>query len=145
MFSKNLSLLYFDTPPLPFVQRYGWYYRYSINFDKLQEAFQIFTGTHDFRSFCTGDHYRAGTVRKIDTIDIIKESSSSALQIVFTGERFMRHMIRRLVGAAIAVATRTDLSCTDLHTIFAAKNPSHSLPTAPACGLLLYKIIYRSY
>lgn len=134
----------FDQPPLPFVQRYGWYYRYPINRDKLQEALQVFVGSHDFRSFCTGDNYQAGTVRTIDQIEVSWVPEKDMLQITFVGERFMRHMIRRLVGAAVTIAARSALTNDDLLKVLAAKNPAHALPTAPASGLLLYKIIYRS-
>ena len=53
-------------------------------------------------------------------------------------------MIRRIVGACLEVASRDSLSINDLHTALAECNPEQILPKAPAHGLLLYKIQYKS-
>jgi tRNA pseudouridine38-40 synthase len=129
--------------PLPFVGKYGWFCSRKIDFDVLKQALLLFTGTHDFRAFCTGDKYQAGTVRTIDTFSFTIIETLRVVQIVCVGERFMRHMIRRLVGAALFVATQKKVTLDDVQRVLAEKNPAHSLPTAPACGLLLYQIAYR--
>lgn len=129
--------------PLPFVQRYGWFYKYPIDQQKLKELTNIFIGKHDFRSFCTGEEMGDDTVRTIDEIIVEEFKRFNMLRITVKGERFMHHMIRRLVGALFEGASRHYLSKKDLCDILAAKNPEHELPNAPAKGLLLYKIIYQ--
>jgi tRNA pseudouridine38-40 synthase len=130
--------------PLPFVQRYGWFYKYPIDQQKLKELTKIFVGKHDFRSFCTGDEMGEDTIRTIDEIIIEEFKRFNMLRVTVKGERFMRHMIRRLVGALLEGASRNYLSERDLCDILAAKNPEHELPNAPAKGLMLYKIIYHA-
>jgi tRNA U38,U39,U40 pseudouridine synthase TruA len=51
-------------------------------------------------------------------------------------------MIRRIVGAALAVATKNGHTLQSLQNIMNARNPRHTLPNAPAQGLMLYKIKY---
>jgi len=52
-------------------------------------------------------------------------------------------MIRRIVGASLAVASRPGFSVKDIKKVMDACNPGHTLPNAPAQGLLLYKIVYK--
>lgn len=149
-FNPRTSVLYkiyhyylFQERPMPFMQRYGWYVRYPINLEKLAAALRFFEGTKDFRSFCTGESYSAGTQRTIIEFSCKIIGEFNAIQISCIGERFMRHMVRRLVGAAVAYATHSDMSLDELGSVLAACNPAHNLPTAPASGLVLYKIVYR--
>jgi tRNA U38,U39,U40 pseudouridine synthase TruA len=53
-------------------------------------------------------------------------------------------MIRRIVGACVAVATSPDLNLEDIKKVLAQKNPCHTLPNAPAKGLILEQIVYDS-
>jgi tRNA pseudouridine38-40 synthase len=112
---------------------------------KLQECLNVFIGTHDFRSFCTGttEELKSGTIRKIDEIAIEYSEQLGAHRIVVKGQKFLHHMIRRIVGACIEVASRDDLNINVLHAALAVKNPSQILPNAPAKGLLLYNIQYQ--
>jgi len=138
---KTYYYHFFTKRPLPFVQRYGWYYRYPIDIKKLQKALNVFVGTHDFRSFCTGDEHE-DTVRTIDTISLEYFARFNAYRIMVKGPRFLRYMIRRIVGAAIEVASRDNLPINYLQEVLDEKDPEQTLPNAPAKGLLLYKIRY---
>lgn len=135
---------FFDKYPSTFVQRFGWYYRYKVDGAKLQQCLNIFVGTHDFRSFCTGtaEELTSGTIRTIDEITIEYSEQLGAHRIVVKGKKFLHHMIRRIVGACMEVASREDLNTDILAAALAAKNPAQILPNAPAKGLLLYKIEY---
>jgi len=134
---------FFTKRPLPFVQRYGWYYRYPINIEKLKKALNVFVGTHDFRSFCSSDDERENTVRTVDSISLQYFTRFNAYRIAVKGPRFLRHMIRRIVGAAIEVASREQLTVNYLKEVLKEKDPEQTLPNAPAKGLLLYKVIYE--
>ena len=52
-------------------------------------------------------------------------------------------MIRRIVGASLAVASRPGGSVMTLEHVMNKRDPGHTLPNAPAKGLLLYKIMYE--
>ena len=140
---KTYYYHFFQERPLPFGARYGWYYRYPVNIDKLKQALEVFVGTHDFRSFCTGDEYE-NTVRTIDAIDVEWIAEFNVYRISVKGPGFLRYMIRRIVGACLEVASRDTLTINDLKIALDQKNPLQLLPTAPAHGLLLYKVVYHS-
>jgi len=140
---KTYYYHFFQERPLPFSARYGYYYRYPVDTDKLKECLNVFVGTHDFRSFCTGDDYE-NTVRTIDAVDIEYIHRFKAYRVSIKGPGFLRYMIRRIVGACLEVASRDTLKIDDLKIALEQKNPLQLLPTAPAKGLMLYKIIYYS-
>ena len=140
---KTYFYHFFQERPLPFFGRYGWYYRYPVNQEKLKEALNVFVGTHDFRSFCTGDEYE-NTVRTIDAVDVEYLHRFRAYRISVKGPGFLRYMIRRIVGACLEVASRDTLQINDLKIALEKKNPLQLLPTAPAKGLMLYKIVYSA-
>lgn len=131
----------FASRPLPLQQRYGAFYRFPVSLAKLREAAAVFVGTHDFRSFCTGDEHE-DTVRTIFSIDI-REVESGVLCLEFCGPKFLRYMIRRIVGACLHVASRPELSVSYLRAVLEEKNPEQTLPNAPAKGLVLHCILYK--
>lgn len=139
---KTYYYHFFQERPLPFCARYGWYYRYPVSIEYLKQALEIFVGTHDFRSFCTGNDYE-NTVRTIDAVAVEYIARFKAYRIVIKGPGFLRYMIRRIVGACLEVASRDRLDLDNLKTILAEKNPEQSLFTAPAHGLVLAKIVYN--
>ena len=108
---------------------------------KLEQALQVFVGTHDFRSFATGDE-KESTVRTIDAISLHYCKRLGAYRIMVTGKGFLKYMVRRIVGACLEVASHDILSIDDLEAVLAAKNPEHHLPKAPAQGLLLRRVCY---
>ncbi len=140
--SKTYYYHVFIKRPLPFVQRYGYFHKTFLDEQKLRAALDVFIGTHDFRAFSTDEPPEKDTVRKIDTIKIEYFKRFDAYRIAVTGEKFLRHMVRRIVGAALAVASRENMSVDLVKEVLASKDPNNVLPTAPAKGLLLYKIEY---
>jgi tRNA pseudouridine38-40 synthase len=139
---KTYYYHFFQERPLPMSARYGYYYRYPVQLKKLKKALSVFIGTHDFRSFCTGDEYE-NTVRTINAIDVEYISEVKGYRITIKGPGFLRYMIRRIVGACLEVSSRDNLNLVDLQKALDAKNPLQLLPTAPAQGLLLYEIEYH--
>lgn len=129
--------------PLPMAQRYRWHVQKQPNIDKLQDCLNIFIGTHDFRSFCTGDDMGEDTTRTIDSINVNFIEQEDAYCIEVKGPSFLRYMIRRIVGASITVAGRDHLAVNYLYNVLIEQNPLQTLPTAPAQGLVLDSIIYK--
>ena len=140
--AKTYHYHFFTDRPSPFIHRYGWYFYKKVNFDKLQRALDCFVGTHDFRSFATDEHERE-TIRTIDAISIDYCEQFGAHRIVVTGEKFLRHMIRRMVGTALEVSSRDSLSTDTIIEKLNNKNPANALINAPAQGLFLYDVRYR--
>lgn len=140
---KTYAYHFFQERPLPFAARYGWYYRYPVDIEKLKKCLAVFVGTHDFRSFCTGDDMDS-TMRTIDEVSVEFIKEFNAYRISIKGPGFLRYMIRRIVGACLEVASRATMSPDDLKKVLEQKNPLQTLPTAPSQGLCLFNIEYNS-
>lgn len=134
---------FFTQRPLPFIQRYGYFYPYKLDSALLKTALQFFIGTHDFASFRNSEDTRENTIRTIDSIALDYLPRYKAYRITVIGQKFLRHMIRRIVGASLHVATKGYTALPLLEKVMNARNPAHTLPNAPAQGLMLYKIIYK--
>lgn len=140
---KTYYYHFFVERPLPFIQRYGYFYPHTVDFDLLKRALQFFVGTHDFCSFKSSEDMRTNTVRTIDSINLEYFKKYNVYRITIKGQKFLRHMIRRIVGASLSVASKNSHSLELLQSVMAACDPRHTLPNAPAQGLMLYKIIYK--
>ena len=132
----------FPKRPLPFVARYGWWFRHSFDADALHEAMQAFVGTHDFRSFAAGTYEKQSTICTIYSIHVVWYKRYDAYQIRIAGDRFLQHMVRRMVGAAMGVATGR-FEKDDIIKALAEQNAHQHFITAPGSGLLLRAIRYE--
>ena len=127
--------------PLPFVARYGLQVYGTIDWDLFEQALQLFVGTHTFEAFYTGDD--RDPIRTIYEIRL-ERIEDRFYRVAVTGRSFLRHMVRRIVGAALAVAQREALSLDDIIHALQTGKTNCQLPTAPAKGLLLYEIRYKN-
>lgn len=130
--------------PLPEKSKFVWYSRSSIEIERLVEALNRFVGTHDFAAFATIEHgTEKTTVKNIHSIICDYVPDYSYWNIKITAPSFLRHMIRRVVGASIFFAQHTKLPLDIITESLALKTRKVELPTAPAKGLVLNTITYH--
>lgn len=131
--------------PQPFVARYGWRYDFidKVDVDQFYKSLQLYVGEHDFASFCKVDEDNKNTVRRIDSVEIERIKRFGALRVIIKGPGFLRFQIRRMIGYALDVVRRPDLSIEYLKGLL--NNPDHRqiLTKAEARGLCLRKVIYK--
>ena len=139
---KTYYYHFFLKHPLPHINRYGYYITKPVDLEKLASCLAVFKGTHDFRSFCTGNEQES-TIRTIDSIALIYLKNYRCYRITIKGPGFLRYMIRRIVGACFDIATDTAFSPARLIQSLEEKNPQQNYKTAPACGLILATIRYN--
>lgn len=114
--------------------------------ETIKICLEMITGTHDFASFeASGSRdLNAPSVRgSIRTLHeaIFTQITPDILQFQFTGDGFLRHMVRNLVGTLLEAGNgkRTPLK---FKQSLQARKRSTAGPTAPAHGLVLEKIFY---
>ncbi len=145
--SKTYDYYISPTRMVPFLARYCVPYYAKFDIPLLQKNLNVFLGTHDFRSFCTGDD-KESTVRTITAISVIYLKRYTMYRVRVQGPGFLRYMIRRIIGASLQAMTMqlengiAD-SATFLHDVLQEKNPQQNLKTAPAHALMLRAIEYR--
>ena len=138
---KTYFYHFFTDPPSPFTQRFGWYCHRSVNIEKLKQALSLFVGRHDFGAFAT-DSADKDTIKTVDSIQLQYLEQTSTWRVIVKGKSFLHHMVRKMVGAAIDVASRENIPISSISELLVSKNPNHTLLNAPAKGLVLDNICY---
>ncbi len=131
--------------PLPFLARYGWLYKFidQVDLGKFEKSLNLYIGEHDFGSFCKVDEDDKNTVRKIDSIKLERFDRFGILRVSVKGPGFLRFQIRRMIGYALDVSRRNNLSVNYLKTLLDNPDPRQTLLKADACGLCLRKVVYK--
>jgi tRNA pseudouridine38-40 synthase len=131
--------------PLPMVSRYGWLYKFidQVDLAKFESALNLYTGEHDFGSFCKVDEDSKNTVRTIDSIKLERFGRFGVLRVTIKGPGFLRFQIRRMIGYALDVARRDDLSVNYIKALLDNPDPKQTLIKAEASGLCLRKVVYK--
>ena len=105
----------------------------------MKEAAKYFEGEHDFKAFTSAKKSKKSTVRRIDEIRI--ERIENRVEFVFTGNGFLHHMIRILMGTLLEVGKgiRTPESVTD---VLESGDRAKAGALVPAKGLVLEEVFY---
>lgn len=110
---------------------------------EMERALKYIEGTHDFKSFTSGDDQRDDYVRTIIQTNLIRDLKNvNMITISFLGTGFMRYMVRNLVGTLIQIGEGKYKS-TDIIDILEAHDRRKAGTCADACGLYLKDVFYR--
>lgn len=126
--------------PLPTKRLYSHFYRGNLDADRMREAAEYLTGTHDFTSFCSVNTVVEDKVRTITGIEVCKKGGEILIRVEGTG--FLYNMVRIIAGTLIEVG-RGRLSPESIQEILDKRERQAAGPTAPACGLTLVRICYE--
>ena len=107
----------------------------------MQKAASYLVGEHDFKSFCSVHAQVETTVRTI--YDCTVSRKEDEIHIRVTGNGFLYNMVRIIVGTLIFVS-RGRLAVEDMPRVLSALDRSAAGQTAPAEGLYLHKVYYKT-
>ena len=125
--------------PNVFLRRYALEYPQPLDIEAMQKAASGLLGEHDFKSFTSTKKGKKSTVRRIDRIDIAQEGN--LLTFTFTGNGFLYHMVRILMGTLLEVG-EGKRSPDSMPELISAKNREAAGPLVPAKGLILKEVYY---
>lgn len=112
----------------------------GLDFDAMNDAAQLLLGKQDFASFC-----RVHTDVKTTLCDVQEarwvQLSETEAYFVITADRFLRNMVRAVVGTLFEIG-RGKMTKQQLADIIAAHDRCKAGHSAPAEGLALVEIIY---
>lgn len=113
----------------------------------MDQCLDLISGTHDFASFeASGSRDKSittgrGSVRTLQEA-VLNRITKNELQFTFTGDGFLRHMVRNIVGTVLEVG-KGRKTVEEFEIILAAKDRSVASATAPAHGLFLKTVHYK--
>ena len=124
--------------PCVFQRKFVSVFPHALDVDKMRAAAAHFVGEHDFSAFCANRHFKKSTVRRIDSINISREQE--LLTVSVTGNGFLHHMVRILVGTLLEVGTGKRSADSVAGLIGASREEAGFL--AEAKGLCLMEVAY---
>lgn len=120
-------------------RRQVWAYPWPLEVAAMQEATLALLGDHNFGAFCRQDPVPANLHCRI--LDCGWELCDRELVFEIEADRFLRHMVRILVGTLVEIgAGRRPIA--DLAALLASGDRRQAGPTAPAHGLCLLRVSY---
>jgi tRNA pseudouridine38-40 synthase len=124
----------------PFLQAYSWQVPYSLDFKKMNEAAKVLFQYKDFTSFS-----KVGTDVKTNLCDLREafweEVAPGQWRFTITANRFLRNMVRAIVGTLVEVG-RGRISINDVRRIIEAKDRCQAGESVPGKALFLVDIKY---
>lgn len=128
------------TKPTPLLRHMTWHNHHPMDFTKLEECAALLKGEFDFSAFAKGGSEPFTTLCTIASNKF--EQQDHLILYRVTANRFLRNMVRRLVGTMARVA-EGKLEVKDFQQML--QNPKKNSPTftAPAQGLVLEKVLYK--
>ena len=124
--------------PCVFDRKYVYKDASVLNLEAMRQAAAYFVGTHDFSAFCANKNMKKSTVRCVQSFQIMEVGSEIRFRV--TGNGFLHHMVRIMVGTLLEVGTGTR-SPESIPELFGAQR-AQAGALIPACGLCLMEVVY---
>lgn len=131
---------YIHTVKDPFLRAYSCELHYPLDFQLMNEAAAILMEYKDFGAFCKA-HADVKTTLCHITAAQWHQTSSSSWYFEITANRFLRNMVRAVVGTLIDVG-RGRLSLDDFRKVIEGKRRTEAGESMPANALFLEEVKY---
>ena len=125
--------------PQVFDRKFVYQVPEPLDMEAMRRTAACLVGTHDFKAFTSAKKGKKSTVRTIFSIQITRVGEE--IQFLFTGDGFLYHMVRILVGTLLEVGLSVR-DAGDVERIFASQNRQKAGFLAPAQGLALMEVRY---
>ena len=112
----------------------------TLDLDMLERSLALLPGTHDWASFTVPDPDVPSTDRRLHHVTL--RPHRFGFDVDFVGSGFLRYQVRRMMGAAIEVASG-QRHLDDLLALIETPRPGARIRTAAASGLCLEHVYYR--
>ena len=112
----------------------------GLDFEAMNEAASLLLGKQDFASFCRTHTDVKTTICDVREARWIQESETEAY-FVITADRFLRNMVRAVVGTLFEVG-KHKMTAAQFGEVIAAHDRCRAGHSAPAEGLSIVEIIY---
>lgn len=124
----------------PFKKKTSWHLQAKLDIDAMNLAAKHLIGQQDFSSFA-----KLHTDVKTNICEVFAakwQRTQNGLYFEITANRFLRNMVRAIVGTLVDVG-QGKINASTLPDIIAAKNRAEASVSVPAQGLFLWAIHYE--
>jgi tRNA pseudouridine38-40 synthase len=124
----------------PILRHQAWHVSRPLDLPAMRQAAKPFVGKHDFKSMAARRNYEAAsTVRTLTRCDIRR--NGPLLTFILEGDGFLYKMCRGIVGTLVQIG-QGKLPAQSVQAILIRKDRRAAGMTAPAHGLVLWKVMY---
>jgi len=125
----------------PLRRAQAWHVPVPLAYGAMRRAAKVFIGRHDFKSFAANRGYEMeSTVRTVTRCEVRR--SGPLFTFVIEGDGFLYKMCRGIVGTIVQVG-RGKFAPEQVKAMLDARDRRMAGMTAPAHGLVLWKVFYR--
>ena len=138
---KQYRYFIWNAPAMnPLLRHQAWHVARPLDLAAMRAAAKLFLGTHDFKSLAATRNYEMkSTVRTLHRCDIRR--NGPLLTVFIEGDGFLYKMCRGIVGT-LAQAGQGKIAPSEITSILGQKDRRAAGMTAPAHGLVLWKVFY---
>ncbi len=124
----------------PLLRHRAWHVTRPLDLAAMRAAAKLFLGKHDFKSFAATRGYEPGsTVRTVRKVEL--KGTGPMLTFIIEGDGFLYKMCRGMAGTLIQVGLGK-IQPGDITRILTSRDRRVAGMTAPAHGLVLWKVFY---
>ncbi len=131
---------YLHTEKDPFLNAFSYFCRFGFDAEKIREAGRYLCGCRDFTSFAKLHTDTPNNLCELTQADFVNLGRGRWV-FVFTANRFLRNMVRAMVGTLLNVGCGK-CNLTALEAIVQAKDRCKAGVSVPAHALFLDRIVY---
>lgn len=132
---------YIESRKNPFTRATSWQLTTPLDVNAMNRAAKVLLTTEDFTTFAKLGSNNTNNICHIFRAEWI-EIECGMLVFVFRANRFLRNMVRAVVGTLVDVG-RGKITPEEFADIVASRNLSRSSSSAPAAGLFLTDVSYN--
>lgn len=125
--------------PSAILRHHAYHVASPLDPEAIAEASPALRGTHAFTAFRGIGSGESSTICTLRTAEITRKDD--LVIFTFEADRFLRHMVRMIVGTLIRVGAGK-LAPEAVGELLAAEDNRRTGPTAPAHGLFLVRVTY---
>ena len=143
----------------PFEHRYVWHVPQPLDVDLMEQAARAVEGRHDFAGFQAAGSTVGTTVRTVFSSTVRRArdedlfwppgarpaayGASPRRLLIYdvSGDGFLRHMVRTIVGTLVDIGSRRR-EVRAIEDVLASRQRQTAGPTAPASGLCLVRVTF---
>ena len=123
----------------PFINEYSWHRSYDFDLKKMNEACHLLFAHEDFSCFSKSNNQQKTNLCTITKAEWTKQNE--LLVFTITANRFLRGMVRAIVGTLLQVGT-DKMSVDEFNEVLIKGDRKEAGASVPALGLFLTKIVY---
>jgi tRNA pseudouridine38-40 synthase len=123
----------------PFCTDFAWQFSVPLDINKMNECCHILLQNKDFQSFCKYHHNANNYICNIK--EVFWTETDNKLIMTITADRFLRNMVRAIVGTMLEVG-KNKQTVKQFEEIIKKKDRIYAGQSVMACGLSLDDIQY---